>query len=72
MHYLSLHHAGVKEVWQMPEGRVKPGYIQHTLGWPLQTSLTRYVCVYVFRIRVCVCPCILCVLGTGIEYMESK
>jgi len=30
---------GVKEVWQVPEGVAKPGYIQHTVGWPLQTSV---------------------------------
>jgi electron-transferring-flavoprotein dehydrogenase len=26
---------GMKELWQLPEGRVRPGHIQHTLGWPL-------------------------------------
>ncbi len=26
---------GLKELWQVPEGRVKPGLVQHTLGWPL-------------------------------------
>jgi electron-transferring-flavoprotein dehydrogenase len=26
---------GMKELWQLPEGRVQPGLIQHTLGWPL-------------------------------------
>ena len=25
---------GIKELWQVPEGRVEPGLIQHTLGWP--------------------------------------
>ncbi|MDF1543533.1 MAG: electron transfer flavoprotein-ubiquinone oxidoreductase [bacterium] len=25
---------GVKEVWQVPEGRVKPGDVVHTMGWP--------------------------------------
>jgi flavin-dependent dehydrogenase/ferredoxin-like protein FixX len=29
---------GVKEVWQVPEEKFKKGYIQHTLGWPLQSS----------------------------------
>jgi electron-transferring-flavoprotein dehydrogenase len=28
---------GLKELWQLPEGRVQPGLIQHTLGWPLDT-----------------------------------
>jgi len=26
---------GVKEVWEVPEETFKSGYIQHTLGWPL-------------------------------------
>ena len=29
---------GFKELWQLPEGRVKPGRIEHTLGWPLASS----------------------------------
>jgi electron-transferring-flavoprotein dehydrogenase len=26
---------GLKELWQLPSGRVEPGLVQHTLGWPL-------------------------------------
>ncbi|NLI27660.1 MAG: electron transfer flavoprotein-ubiquinone oxidoreductase [Acetobacter sp.] len=26
---------GIKEVWELPPGRVVPGRIMHTLGWPL-------------------------------------
>ncbi len=26
---------GMKELWQVPEGRAEPGRIQHTIGWPL-------------------------------------
>lgn len=26
---------GLKELWQLPEGRVQPGRIEHTVGWPL-------------------------------------
>jgi len=29
---------GVKEVWEIPEGQHKSGFVQHTLGWPLQTG----------------------------------
>jgi electron-transferring-flavoprotein dehydrogenase len=25
---------GIKELWQLPAGRVEPGLIQHTVGWP--------------------------------------
>ncbi len=29
---------GFKELWQLPEGRSKPGLIQHTVGWPLDSA----------------------------------
>lgn len=29
---------GIKEVWQVPEENIKPGLIQHTVGWPLHNS----------------------------------
>jgi electron-transferring-flavoprotein dehydrogenase len=29
---------GIKEVWEIPAEKCKPGFIQHTLGWPLQSS----------------------------------
>ena len=29
---------GMKELWQLPKGRVEPGLIQHTVGWPLDTG----------------------------------
>jgi electron-transferring-flavoprotein dehydrogenase len=29
---------GFKELWQVPEGRVEPGLIQHTLGWPMDSG----------------------------------
>ncbi len=28
---------GMKELWQLPPGRVEPGLIQHSLGWPLDS-----------------------------------
>src|SRR6185312_13076410 len=28
---------GMKELWQLPQGRVQPGLVQHTLGWPLDS-----------------------------------
>lgn len=30
---------GMKELWRLPEGRVEPGLIQHTIGWPLDNSI---------------------------------
>jgi electron-transferring-flavoprotein dehydrogenase len=29
---------GIKELWQLPAGRVETGKVMHTLGWPLNTS----------------------------------
>ena len=31
---------GIKEVWEIPEENFKPGFVQHTLGYPLQSSIT--------------------------------
>ncbi|GAX26190.1 electron-transferring-flavoprotein dehydrogenase [Fistulifera solaris] len=30
---------GIKEVWQVPKEQHRPGFVQHTLGWPLQSSI---------------------------------
>jgi electron-transferring-flavoprotein dehydrogenase len=30
---------GLKELWQLPPGRVQPGLIQHSAGWPLDSSI---------------------------------
>jgi electron-transferring-flavoprotein dehydrogenase len=29
---------GVKELWQVPADQHKPGYVQHTFGWPLSNN----------------------------------
>ena len=31
---------GIKEVWEVPDDKFRSGLVQHTLGWPLQTSVT--------------------------------
>ena len=28
---------GLKELWRVPAGRVRPGFIQHSVGWPLDS-----------------------------------
>jgi len=28
---------GVKEVWEVPEGRIRPGQVIHSLGWPSES-----------------------------------
>jgi len=30
---------GVKEIWELPKGRVVPGFVMHTLGYPLPNDL---------------------------------
>jgi electron-transferring-flavoprotein dehydrogenase len=30
---------GIKELWDVPTGRIAAGYVAHTLGWPLPTSI---------------------------------
>ncbi len=30
---------GMKELWQVPEGRVQEGLVQHSIGWPLPNSI---------------------------------
>lgn len=30
---------GMKELWQLPPGRVEPGRILHTIGWPLPDAI---------------------------------
>ena len=30
---------GFKELWQLPPGRTRPGLVQHTVGWPLPSSI---------------------------------
>eukprot|EP00960_Hanusia_phi_P033293 750391-Hanusia_phi.AAC.2 len=33
---------GLKEVWEIPEGNHKPGFVQHTVGWPLDTKVAEF------------------------------
>ena len=30
---------GIKELWDIQPGRVEPGYVAHTLGWPVRTDM---------------------------------
>ncbi len=30
---------GVKELWEAPEGRIAPGFVAHTMGWPVPASM---------------------------------
>ncbi|MCL6481708.1 MAG: electron transfer flavoprotein-ubiquinone oxidoreductase [Firmicutes bacterium] len=30
---------GIKELWEVPAGRIRPGFVAHTMGWPLGTRL---------------------------------
>jgi electron-transferring-flavoprotein dehydrogenase len=30
---------GIKELWDVQPGRVQPGYVAHTMGWPVSTDM---------------------------------
>jgi electron-transferring-flavoprotein dehydrogenase len=30
---------GIKELWDVQPGRIQPGYVAHTLGWPVSTDM---------------------------------
>jgi len=30
---------GIKELWDLQPGRIAPGYVAHTLGWPVSTDM---------------------------------
>jgi len=30
---------GIKELWDVPPDRIRPGYVAHTLGWPVATNM---------------------------------
>jgi len=30
---------GIKELWEVPPGRIQTGFVAHTLGWPLDSSM---------------------------------
>jgi electron-transferring-flavoprotein dehydrogenase len=30
---------GIKELWEVPAGRIEPGFVAHTLGWPLPLKI---------------------------------
>jgi electron-transferring-flavoprotein dehydrogenase len=34
-----IYSIGVKELWDVQPGRVQPGYVAHTLGWPVSTDM---------------------------------
>jgi len=42
---------GVKELWQVPAERHRPGYVEHTVGWPLDNSTTGGSFLYHFGDR---------------------
>lgn len=34
-----IYSIGVKELWDVAEGRIQPGFVAHTLGWPVDSSM---------------------------------
>ena len=40
---------GIKELWQLPAGRLEPGFVMHTMGWPLDRGTFGGGFVYMMR-----------------------
>ena len=34
-----IYSIGIKELWDIQPGKVAPGYVAHTLGWPVSTDM---------------------------------
>jgi electron-transferring-flavoprotein dehydrogenase len=34
-----IYSLGIKELWEVPPGRVQPGFVAHTLGWPVPSAM---------------------------------
>jgi electron-transferring-flavoprotein dehydrogenase len=34
-----IYSLGIKELWDVQPGRIQPGYVAHTLGWPVSTDM---------------------------------
>src|SRR4029077_11297022 len=34
-----IYSIGLKELWDVQPGRIQPGYVAHTLGWPVSTDM---------------------------------
>ncbi|HEX7155335.1 MAG TPA: electron transfer flavoprotein-ubiquinone oxidoreductase [Thermoanaerobaculia bacterium] len=43
---------GIKELWQLPDDRMKPGAVIHTLGWPLDMDTFGGAFIYGMKDRV--------------------
>jgi electron-transferring-flavoprotein dehydrogenase len=41
-----IYSVGVKEIWELPKGRVQPGFVMHTLGYPLPNDVYGGAFVY--------------------------
>jgi electron-transferring-flavoprotein dehydrogenase len=58
---------GVKELWEVPEGRIAPGWVAHTLGWPLDSSMYGGGWIYGLRDQR-----VSLGLVTGLEYHNPR
>ncbi len=58
---------GIKELWEVPPGRIAPGFVAHTLGWPLDSKMYGGGWIYGLRDhRVSLG------LVTGLEYHDPR
>jgi electron-transferring-flavoprotein dehydrogenase len=62
-----IYSIGIKELWEVPPARIAPGWVAHTLGWPLPSSIYGGGWIYGLRDnRVSLG------LVTGLEYHDPR
>jgi electron-transferring-flavoprotein dehydrogenase len=62
-----IYSIGIKELWEVPPARIAPGWVAHTLGWPLPSSMYGGGWIYGLRDnRVSLG------LVTGLEYHDPR
>jgi electron-transferring-flavoprotein dehydrogenase len=62
-----VYSVGIKELWEMPDDRMAPGAVIHTLGWPLDTHTFGGSWVYGMRDRI-----IDIGLAVGLDYRDPR
>src|SRR5262249_32726542 len=62
-----IYSIGIKELWDVQPGRLQPGYVSHTLGWPVSTDMYGGGWIYSLsnkRLSIA--------LGMGLEYANPQ
>ncbi|NUQ24316.1 MAG: electron transfer flavoprotein-ubiquinone oxidoreductase [Saprospiraceae bacterium] len=60
-----IYSLGVKEVWEIPEGRIEPGYVAHSMGYPL--SIDQFGGAFIYGMSKTV---VALGLAVGLDYAD--